>query len=70
MARPKENELDVEVTCIVCKVARTVRVQKDGYMRWLDGECIQDAMPELSSDDREMLISNICTRCFDKMFDE
>ena len=29
---------------------------------------IQNAMPNLSADDRELLISGICGPCFDKMF--
>ena len=34
------------------------------------GELIQNAMPYLSPDEREILISGICGRCFDEMYGE
>lgn len=36
--------------------------------RWLAGEHIQDVMPELSADTRELLISGVHGDCFDAMF--
>ena len=36
--------------------------------RWQNGSLIQDAMPYLSADERELLISGTCGTCFDKMF--
>ena len=35
---------------------------------WKGGKYIQDAMPYLSADERELLISGTCGTCFDKMF--
>ena len=35
---------------------------------WQNGALIQDAMPYLSADEREILISGICGECFDNMF--
>lgn len=31
---------------------------------------IQDIFPDLSADDREILISGICGSCYDKLFSE
>ena len=31
---------------------------------------IQDALPELSADKREMMLTNICDKCFDKTFND
>jgi len=57
--------------CICCKQVKVVEVNKDGYISWLLGEAhIQDAMPELSAGDRELLISGVCSTCFDEMFSE
>ena len=69
MANQQET-LKVEITCIRCKRAHTIVVPKKGYMKWLDSNArIQDVMPELSADDRELLVSNICGPCFDQLFE-
>lgn len=61
----------VEVKCIICGSAHIVKVPKIGYMLWRSGKAsIQDALPGLSDDERELLLSNICPRCFDAAFAE
>lgn len=60
----------IEVTCIECRQPKLLVVPVDGYNRWKNGALIQDALPLLSADDRELLISHICGPCFDKLFDE
>jgi hypothetical protein len=45
-------------------------VDSSGYRRWNNGTMIQYAFPHLSANDRERLISGICTPCWDKMFGE
>lgn len=64
------DEFDTEVTCNVCKVAHIIRVPRAGYMSWLKGARIQDVMPNISADDRELLISGMCGKCFDKLFED
>lgn len=59
----------VEVTCVSCKSKHTVLVPTMGYKLWASGQArIQDALPMLSEDERELLMSNICPRCWDKLF--
>lgn len=59
----------VEVTCVNCKTHHTITVPTDGYKRWATGQAkIQDALPMLSEDERELLMSGICPRCWDKIF--
>ena len=59
----------VEVTCVNCHTQHTIAVPVAGYRRWATGQAkIQDALPMLSEDERELLMSNICPRCWDKMF--
>ncbi len=61
----------VEVKCIICKTKHTILVPTAGYTKWAKGQAkIQDAMPGLSADERELLMSGICGRCFDKAFSE
>lgn len=55
-------------TCGVCGKSEDVPVSSDQLARWKSGELIQRVMPELSSAQRELLISGICGTCFDVMF--
>jgi len=46
-----------------------IRGEDRDFIRWEEeGELIQNALPYLSADERELLISGICGGCFDKMF--
>lgn len=67
------NNLTVEIpkTCIMCGVGYTLTVPKQGFEDWYFGKAnIQDAMPNLTPGERELLISGICETCFDKIFKE
>lgn len=54
--------------CIRCGKLYQFEVPNEGYKRWLEGELIQKALPMLTPDQRELMISGICGKCFDKMF--
>ena len=56
----------VQVQCPVCMEQAHVIVPLSGYLRWQEGELIQDVMPSVSADDRERLITGICPSCWDK----
>ena len=56
--------------CMECGTKKMLFVDADGYKRWKDGELIQRAMPQLTNDEREILISGICGKCFDAMFED
>jgi hypothetical protein len=55
-------------TCNKCKNQVEMAVNVDDYTSWENGALIQDTMPYLSADEREVLISGVCGTCFDKMF--
>ena len=55
-------------TCNTCKDQVEMAVNVDDYTSWENGELIQTAMPYLSADEREVLISGVCGPCFDNMF--
>ena len=56
-------------TCPVCQHVFKVTVPLEGYEQWHEGNLlIQDAMPELTADAREQLITGICEDCWDKLF--
>ena len=60
----------MQVECRTCKDTHILMVNIRDAKRWRQGELIQDAMPYLTPDERELLISGTCGKCFDKMFGE
>lgn len=66
----ERTEVTVCCTCSMCKQRKDITISAEAYRRWQKGELIQRVMPELSADDRELLISGICGPCFDKLFKE
>jgi hypothetical protein len=58
----------VAVPCRLCQETTDLEVNFQGFVNWKAGEFIQDALPELSADERELLISGTCGTCFDELF--
>lgn len=54
-----------DLVCQVCSVERRIEPTIRGWVRWRGGIHIQHALPELTEDDREMLISRTCPECWD-----
>jgi len=62
------REKTIVKTCVSCKTEHSIQVREQDWIRLQNGEHIQDVMPYLSLDERELLISGICGKCFDKTF--
>jgi hypothetical protein len=62
--------MNIEVTCHRCNQNYSIEVSVEGHEKWQEGALIQDALPELSSGERELLISGTCDYCWDEMFPE
>ena len=60
----------IQEICAKCDAEVLISVEYDDYEAWRNGELIQNAMPYLTADQREILISSICGDCFDLMFPE
>lgn len=60
--------LDLE--CPNCDHITQVDVNVAGLSMWQRGELIQNALPELNADEREALMTGICSDCWDAMFSE
>jgi hypothetical protein len=58
----------VAVPCRQCNEVTELNVGVRGFMAWQKGELIQNALPELSADQRELLISGTCDKCWKEMF--
>jgi hypothetical protein len=66
------NGLDTCLTipCVLCSREYIVFVNAEDCNAWLSGSgLIQDVLPYLSANDREMLISRMCPDCWDETFD-
>jgi len=59
---------ETKVRCISCRETKTFRLNKEKFSEWRHGALIQDAFPELSMGERELLISGVCGSCFNKMY--
>ena len=61
------SKTTMAIDCVQCKETQSITVENEDLANWHNGELIQDAMPYLSADEREVLISGTCGPCFDKM---
>jgi hypothetical protein len=57
----------IEIVCGRCQKDFEVPATDEQLKRWRGGELIQRAMPNLTADERELLISGYCGRCFDEI---
>ena len=63
------RDLPVDVQCIKCYTWYNLLVNRDDMHDWLSGSMpIQTALDYLAPSEREMLLSQICGDCFDKLF--
>ena len=58
----------IAATCRSCQKSYDLLGNMSDVHEWMSGKYIQDAMPYLTPDERELLISGTCKKCFDKMF--
>jgi hypothetical protein len=60
----------VKIQCGQCKKIYDVPVTVAQVTAWREGELIQRAMPNLTDDERELLLTQTCGTCFDEMFED
>ena len=70
ITKQEYKKMIVEVTCRTCNKDYSLKVPFAGHAEWMEGELIQNALPELSAGERELLISGTCDACWDEMFPE
>lgn len=64
-----KKKTDVMIECKFCQAFYAVPVNEDAYEDWQNGEgLVQDLMPELSPEERELLISKTCDECWNAIF--
>lgn len=65
------NKVIIKKRCMLCGQIHKLEVPEeawDEYTMNLTDRNIQDIFPELSADERELIISGICGTCFDRTF--
>ena len=55
---------------VECNTDYDIMVDPADLKRWHDGEFIQVALDYLTEDERELLMSGTCGKCWDKLFPE
>jgi hypothetical protein len=65
-----DNRSDIaNVQCALCGTVYSIIYNRKDMVDWMAGvKYIQDALPYLTPAERELLISQTCGDCFDKMF--
>lgn len=58
----------VECKCPCCGKISHVKLTENEWWRWQTGERIQNVVPTMSPEERELLISGVCNTCWNKMF--
>lgn len=58
----------MKVRCINCGQLKTVGCTLEQWQQWRRGTLIQQAMPDVSKEQRELLLSGICGECWNKIF--
>lgn len=61
---------DLNIACKICSTNHVINVKQEDLWRYNDGAHAQHTFPYLSADDRELIISGVCGKCFDEMFED
>ena len=69
VAAADNRTMPISVRCCVCDTDHLILVNPQDLLDWTSGSgLIQDVLGYLSVDERELLISMTCGKCFDIMF--
>ncbi len=64
-----EQTTHITIPCRICKHGVELVLPNKAFQDWQNGlGLIQNLMPHVSTDHREMLITQICGDCFKQMF--
>lgn len=63
------TKIILEIKCPFCKESHFVETAKEEYMNYCAGELAQNAFPNLTSTEREQIISHLCPNCQKEIFE-
>lgn len=61
------SDVTMEVACVDCGKRKTFTVSKAGYDLWVKGEPASLALVEVPVGQRQMLVTQTCLVCLDKL---
>lgn len=73
----EQRKVIVEKVCVCCGKPQQIELTQDQYERYIDWVMrhrtedhihIQDALPDVPAEIRELFISGVCNDCFIQMF--
>lgn len=64
-----ERPVTLTYTCEECGYSENITMKFKDHAAWKGGTLIQDALPYLTDNQRELMISRTCGPCFDGMSD-
>ena len=70
ISKEEDSFVVLDITCPSCGKVNQLMASKAGIRSWRQGEHIQNAFPELNPDQRELLLTGICGKCWDDTFKE
>lgn len=70
MPSPSDTVAVTTPACPYCGKASVLNVSIDGFAAMGAGALVQEAFPELSKDEREMLLTGLHPDCFDAFVPE
>ena len=57
------------IRCRYCREPYLIPITEQEYLNWIKkGTFVQDEFPKLDSNERELLISQTCGNCWNKIF--
>jgi len=69
VAAYQDRSFVLDVECNICGVITYLILNKEDLVDWMSGSApIEKILYYLSANERELLISNTCGKCFDNLF--
>jgi hypothetical protein len=65
----EDGSTSIFTGCVMCRVEFVIVVPTESYLQWLRGELVQRALPMVPKEQRELLISGTCDKCFKALFE-
>jgi hypothetical protein len=63
IARREVRNMKTIVPCIRCQTPHVIRFTLNEWQAYLSEVCIQHALPHHTAEERELLISQLCSKC-------
>lgn len=64
------DKVTIYKLCMVCGKESEVHVDQEGFIAWQNGTKVQDAFPNMTPCDREILITGTHPNCWKVLFDD